>query len=162
MTTTPTADAKLPPFSGDNPLCGKCSFVDAYTDYRAAGEHSTNEPRTRGASSKGERLERRCGRCGHIWDEALLPPTPLTLEAQLPAQLEAQLAAALRTTPTSGHVHKPGEEKFDHHPAPGETGHHFTIGCALCTNDVDALTTAVIGVIRLAVLNMPASREGTQ
>lgn len=157
-TTTPAAEAEqLPPFSGGNPLCRKCSHGDAYTDYRAAGEPSSNEPPRWGPSPKGERLERRCGRCSFIWDEALVPATALRLEAELTAWLSEQISGALRTTPTSGHVHQPGDaEKFDHHPAPGEKDHHFTIGCALCVSDVDALTAAVVEVVSLAVLTLPA------
>ncbi|MEH0402914.1 hypothetical protein ACFY7V_03745 [[Kitasatospora] papulosa] len=155
--TTPAADGEqLPPFSGDDPLCAKCSNVDAFTDYRAAGEYGSDEPRRMMPSRKGERLERRCGRCSFTWDEALVPPTPMQLEARLSAWLTEQLGTALRTTPTSGHVHKPGEERFDHHPAPGETGHHFTIGCALCTSDVTALTSAVLDVVSRAVFTLPA------
>ncbi|MEW2068431.1 hypothetical protein [Streptomyces sp. NPDC007346] len=97
MTTPPTPDAALPPFSGDNPLCGKCSHVDAYTDYRAAGEYSSNERPRSAPSPKGERLERTCGRCGFIWDEALVPPGEL-IDSPLPdtAVTVAELAEALQ------------------------------------------------------------------
>jgi len=64
----------LPPFSGDNPTCPKCSHTSAYTRYRAAGEYSSDEPSRFGPSGKGERLERSCARCDHVWDEALNPP----------------------------------------------------------------------------------------
>lgn len=53
---------------------------------------------------------------------------------------------ALRTTPSTGHTHTPGQEKFDHHPAPGERGHNYTYTCALCRNDTEALTKALISV----------------
>lgn len=80
----------------------------------------------------------------------------MQLEAKLSAWLAEQIVGALRRTPTTGHVHKPGEEKFDHHPEPGQKGHHFTIGCALCTSDVTALTAAVLDVVSRAALTLPA------
>lgn len=55
-------------------------------------------------------------------------------------------ARALRTTPATGHTHKPGQEKWDHHPLPGEQGHRYTYTCALCRGDIDALTDAVMAV----------------
>ncbi|MFD4855094.1 hypothetical protein [Streptomyces atratus] len=72
--TTPAAEGQLPPYSGEDVTCGKCANVGAYTSYRAAGEHSSNEAPTWGRSAKGERLERSCSRCSFIWDEALVRP----------------------------------------------------------------------------------------
>ncbi|MFC8723699.1 hypothetical protein [Streptomyces bacillaris] len=91
--TTPAPETSLPPFTGDSPLCQKCGHDHAYTEYRAAGAYGGDEPPRWGPSPKGERLERRCGRCSFTWDEALAPhtgPTPydVTLE---------DLALALRT-----------------------------------------------------------------
>lgn len=150
-TTTPAAEGEqLPPFSGGDPLCRKCSHVDAYTDYRAAGEPSSNEPPRLRPSPKGERLERRCGRCGFIWDEALVPPTAVQLEAEVSTWLSEQIARALRTAPTSGHVHQPGEDK----------DHSCTSSYALCTSDIDTLTAAVLNVISLAVLTLPTNLRG--
>lgn len=60
--------------------------------------------------------------------------------------LRAQYAAAMRATPATGHTHKPGQEKWDHHPAPGERGHRFLHDCALCCADTDALVGAVLAV----------------
>lgn len=62
-------------------------------------------------------------------------------------QLRAALDHALRTTPSTGNTHKPGEEKQDHHPAPGEQGHNYTYTCALCRNDTDALLTALMAAV---------------
>ena len=61
----------LPPFSGDDTVCPKCSNQGAFTEYRAAGEPSTGSFVEMGLP---ERLERRCGRCDFVWDEALNPP----------------------------------------------------------------------------------------
>ncbi len=60
--------------------------------------------------------------------------------------LKARIDLALRTTPATGQTHKPGEEKWDHHPRPGEKGHNYTYTCALCRNDTEALTSALIRV----------------
>ena len=64
----------LPPYSGDNPTCLKCSHQGAITRHRAAGEHGSGDPATFGPSPKGERLERECQRCDYVWDETLNPP----------------------------------------------------------------------------------------
>lgn len=63
----------LPPFSGDETTCSKCSHTEAYTEHKPAGE-----PRSGSFSGIGEpeRLERRCARCDFIWDEAINPPAP--------------------------------------------------------------------------------------
>lgn len=63
----------LPPFSGDNTVCPKCSHNQAYTEHKPAGEPSSG--RFSGIGEP-ERLERRCARCDYTWDEALNPPTP--------------------------------------------------------------------------------------
>lgn len=69
-------DAGLPPFSGDDTVCRKCSHAGAETRYRARGEVPEREE---GTQSFGdiwpERLERECGRCRYQWDEALNLPT---------------------------------------------------------------------------------------
>lgn len=62
-------------------------------------------------------------------------------------QLRAALDEALRTTPSTGNTHKPGEEKWDHHPKPGERGHKYTYTCALCRNDMDALLPALVAAV---------------
>lgn len=61
--------------------------------------------------------------------------------------LKDRIDWALRTTPATGPTHKPGEEKWDHHPKPGEQGHRYTYTCALCRNDTDALTKALLHVL---------------
>lgn len=66
-------------------------------------------------------------------------------------ELRTQVAEAIRTTPATGHTHKPGEERFDHHPKPGESGHKFLYTCALCVGDVDALSDAVAAVVDAAL-----------
>ncbi|MFD8384322.1 hypothetical protein ACFV2X_38370 [Streptomyces sp. NPDC059679] len=53
---------------------------------------------------------------------------------------------ALRTTPSTGNTHTPGQEKFDHHPRPGEKGHRYTYTCALCRSDTEALAKALVTV----------------
>lgn len=70
--------------------------------------------------------------------------------APVPADVREQIAEAMRTTPATGHSHKTGEEKWDHHPAPGERGHKYTYTCALCRADVDALADAVLRVPAIA------------
>lgn len=58
---------RLPPFSGDDTQCPKCSHIGAYTEWRSAetlGRTNLTE----------ERLRRRCTRCDYEWDEALNPP----------------------------------------------------------------------------------------
>lgn len=45
--------------------------------------------------------------------------------------LRDRIDLALRTTPVTGHTHKRGQERFDHHPKPGEKGHTYTYTCAL-------------------------------
>ena len=69
----------------------------------------------------------------------------MTTETQ--AALRERIAEALRTTPATGHAHEPGQERFDHHPKPGERGHRYTYTCALCRNDVDALADALLPVV---------------
>lgn len=57
----------LPPFSGDNTQCPKCSNHGAYTEWK--------EAETLGSSYlQRERLRRRCTRCDYEWDEAINPP----------------------------------------------------------------------------------------
>lgn len=60
--------------------------------------------------------------------------------------LVERIDLALRATPATGHTLTPGQEKFDHHPRPGEKGHSYTYTCALCRNDTEALTKALITV----------------
>ena len=64
----------LPPFSGDETACPKCSHDQAYTEYKAKAEPPSGTPLPWG-SEFPERLERRCARCDYQWDEALNPPT---------------------------------------------------------------------------------------
>lgn len=64
----------LPPFSGDDTTCLKCSNIGAFTRHRKAGEHGSDEHTTFRPSERGERLERACARCEYVWDEALNPP----------------------------------------------------------------------------------------
>ncbi|MEU6365786.1 hypothetical protein ABZ876_08520 [Streptomyces sp. NPDC046931] len=64
----------LPPFSGDSPVCPKCRYEDASTQYRAVGRCLHDSGCTVGLT-KNERLHRECLRCGYEWDEALAEPT---------------------------------------------------------------------------------------
>lgn len=61
----------LPPFSGDTTKCVKCSYTEAFTEYKPRGEPRSGEFVGVGMP---ERLERRCTRCDFVWDEALNPP----------------------------------------------------------------------------------------
>lgn len=75
----------LPPYSGPDSCCAKCSNLGAYTQHRrpvAPGVliRSEDAPLRRGPLP--ERLERRCERCDFTWDEALCPPgCGMTVEA---------------------------------------------------------------------------------
>lgn len=71
--------------------------------------------------------------------------------------LVERIDLALRTTPATGHTLAPGEEKFDHHPAPGEPGHSYTYTCALCRNDTEALTHALVTVFADELKNAEAA-----
>lgn len=75
----------LPPHSGEETACSKCSNSGAYTRYRPAqalmlvtewnGQLERRGPLT-------ERLERECKNCDFKWDEALCPPgCGMTVEA---------------------------------------------------------------------------------
>lgn len=59
----------LPPYSGEDALCLKCSNTGAYTEWREAH-------RLGAAELKPECLRRRCNRCDYEWNEALSPPAP--------------------------------------------------------------------------------------
>lgn len=73
--STPQPAQPLPPYSGEETLCAKCSYPEAYTIYRRASFHPVaedyNGPTYRGPLP--ERLERCCQRCDYKWDEALAP-----------------------------------------------------------------------------------------
>jgi predicted nucleic-acid-binding Zn-ribbon protein len=64
----------MPPFSADEPLCAKCGFDAASTEYRATGAccHESREQVV--DFSPNERLHRECARCGYQWDEAVITP----------------------------------------------------------------------------------------
>ncbi|WP_055693244.1 hypothetical protein [Streptomyces prasinopilosus] len=64
----------LPPFSGNETACPKCSYDQAYTEHKVKAEPRTDSELPWN-SDFPERLERRCARCDFIWDEALNPPT---------------------------------------------------------------------------------------
>lgn len=61
----------LPPFSGDAVRCAKCGHEGAGTTYRPSGTCLHAEGAVLGFKPN-ERLCRRCERCGHQWDEALV------------------------------------------------------------------------------------------
>lgn len=86
MTTSPSqsttalpfpvpAEVVLPPYSGDDAECVKCSNGEAFTRYRPAiGRHMAD--RNGVTAPRGplpERLQRDCQRCDFSWDEALDP-----------------------------------------------------------------------------------------
>lgn len=58
---------QLPPYSGDEPRCSKCSNVGAYTEWQEAS-------RLGKTILAPEHLRRRCARCDYEWNEALNPP----------------------------------------------------------------------------------------
>lgn len=62
----------LPPYSGDDATCIKCSNVGARTTYRRFGEPGYGQVGV--AANFPERLERECNRCDYRWNEALNPP----------------------------------------------------------------------------------------
>lgn len=66
----------LPPFSGDTPPCPKCGGTIATTAYRKKGEPRALDMFAVLPKDRGERLERRCGRCWYAWDEALATAEP--------------------------------------------------------------------------------------
>ncbi|MFD3978326.1 hypothetical protein ACFWR6_07035 [Streptomyces griseus] len=84
----------LPPFTGDDAVCPKCSHFEMLTRYRPAKSSQVVEE-FNGKPRRGplpERLERECGRCDFAWDEALL--SPAVAAATPPATVE-DLAYAL-------------------------------------------------------------------
>jgi hypothetical protein len=71
MAPSPSPQA-LPPFTGDKPVCAKCSYGQAFTEYKT--KHEPRSGDVIGGHGLPERLERRCARCDFVWDEALNPP----------------------------------------------------------------------------------------
>ncbi|XVV35024.1 hypothetical protein ACQPXT_13650 [Streptomyces sp. CA-100214] len=72
-TTSAPAEVVLPPFSGDDTVCAKCRYLEAFTRYRPPLSDRTRE-KFNGIMRRGplpERLERSCTRCDYAWDEAL-------------------------------------------------------------------------------------------
>lgn len=65
----------LPPYSGDDSVCIKCSNHGARTTYQPAIERVLTEynGRNERRGPLPERLERCCRRCDFQWDEALNP-----------------------------------------------------------------------------------------
>lgn len=68
----------LPPYTGDDTTCPKCAHQGAATAYRKEGEQRAGSFFAVGPSDRIERLERRCPRCGYIWDEALAVARAIT------------------------------------------------------------------------------------
>lgn len=58
---------ELPPYSGEDAQCVKCSNTGAFTEWRPAESLGTTV-------LKAEHLRRQCTRCDYRWDEALNPP----------------------------------------------------------------------------------------
>lgn len=80
MTQTDTANTptpkSLPPYSGHETLCAKCSHLEALTRFRPEIGHPQTEEYNGQLKRRGplpERLERQCMRCDYQWDEALNP-----------------------------------------------------------------------------------------
>lgn len=63
----------LPPYSGDQPQCPKCSGTNAYTEYMTHGDcHHWGTANVVIGVSLNPRLHRACGNRGYLWDEATL------------------------------------------------------------------------------------------
>lgn len=75
----------LPPYSGPEACCAKCSNRGAYTQHRDAVAPEMLLRSDSGRLRRGplpERLERQCERCDFQWDESLCPPgCGMTVEA---------------------------------------------------------------------------------
>lgn len=75
----------LPPYSGEETACPKCSHGEAHTVYRSPLSGRLLRDWNDGAVQRGplpERLERECRNCGFTWDESLCPPgCGMTVEA---------------------------------------------------------------------------------
>lgn len=77
----------LPPYSGPNPTCPKCSHEEALTEYRAYGECIHDGTTGSIGLQPNERLHRECLRCSYAWDEALNPaPDPAQREGARPVR----------------------------------------------------------------------------
>ncbi|MFJ1865515.1 hypothetical protein ACIOD1_12870 [Streptomyces sp. NPDC088097] len=63
----------LPPFSGDEPTCGKCGWTGASTEYLPMGDcvHGPGDRSVTLGWTANERLHRECQRCRYQWDEAI-------------------------------------------------------------------------------------------
>lgn len=76
----PATATALPPYSGEDAVCAKCSYMDGiFTAFRPACARFGLEERNGVTGYRGplpERLERSCGRCDYTWDEALDPADP--------------------------------------------------------------------------------------
>lgn len=75
----------LPSFSGDLPTCTKCAATGATIQYRSYGQctHGASTEEVTG-TEPNDRLHRQCVRCGHQWDEAVVPPVPVVQINVLP------------------------------------------------------------------------------
>ncbi|MEU2487103.1 hypothetical protein ABZ593_21150 [Streptomyces sp. NPDC012617] len=111
---TDQLETVLPPFSGEQTECVKCSAIEAFTRFRPACPRGMWDY-NRSTAMRGplpERLERQCQRCDYQWDEALNPSPgarPATApeiayalqqaarrwQADLPTDLLTQMAAEL-------------------------------------------------------------------
>jgi hypothetical protein len=76
---SPPADlGVLPPYSGRETTCIKCSHTEADTQHKPPVRRGAWDYDGSGQLQIGplpERLERRCENCGFTWNEALCPPT---------------------------------------------------------------------------------------
>jgi hypothetical protein len=96
MTATDTVDTvdeapaddggMMPPYSGEDAVCPKCLFTEAFTWYRQALARPVVVPDWNGGTARRgplpERHERECGRCTYRWDEALPVDRPgMTVDA---------------------------------------------------------------------------------
>lgn len=63
----------MPPYSGDDAVCIKCGGSKVETAWRAQDEARPGSwaQVVRHVPGQPERLERACGRCGYVWEEAL-------------------------------------------------------------------------------------------
>lgn len=97
----------LPPYSGEETPCPKCSHPEAYTKHQHALAPATLLRDDAGTLRRGplpERLRRECKSCEYSWDEDLCPPgCGMTVDAL--AHALSQATPFPMEIPTEAHVY---------------------------------------------------------